>query len=164
MKQEVIDAFNAQIAKERDAAVVYESLSIWCAAGDYPGFAEFFEKQAAEEREHVEKLAKHLLDRGAKPVLGALAAPPAEFGGLADIAKTALAHEESNTRGIVATLEAAKAADDYAACNLLNWFVSEQVEEEVWANRMVALVKRATCAGSINSLDRHITKDLTGEE
>jgi ferritin len=46
MKQTVIDAINAQIAKERDASVVYESLSIWCATKDYPGFAEFFSKQA----------------------------------------------------------------------------------------------------------------------
>jgi ferritin len=163
MKQVVIDAFNSQIAKERDASVVYESLSIWCAASDYPGFAEFFAKQAAEERTHAEKLAKHMLDRGAKPVLGALAAPPAQFESLADIAKAALAHEESNTRGVVETLEAAKAASDYAACNLLAWFVNEQVEEEVWANRMVVLAGRATCAGSLYSLDRHIVADLTGK-
>jgi ferritin len=162
MKKEVIDAFHSQIAKERDASVVYESLAIWCSANDYPGFAEFFRKQAAEERTHVEKFVKHLLDRGEKPVLGALAAPPSEFGGLPDIAKAALAHEESNTRGVVETLEAARAASDYAAGNLLNYFVNEQVEEEVWANRMVVLVTRATCAGSLYSLDRHIASDLTG--
>jgi ferritin len=161
MKQEVIEAFNSQIAKERDASVVYESLAIWCAANDYPGFAEFFEKQAKEESEHGEKLVKHLLNRGAKPLLGPLAAPPSEFDCLYDIAKSALDHEQANTKGVHETLEAASVASDYAAINFLNGLVNEQVEEEVWANRMVVLVKRATCAGSIYALDRHIVADLT---
>jgi len=164
MKQEVIDAFNSQISKERDASVVYEALANWCAINEYTGFAEFFRKQAGEERTHAGKLAEHLIDRGVMPKLGALDAPPADFDGLPGAAAAALTHEQANTRGVNETLRIATDAGDYAAMNFLNWFVNEQVEEEVWANRMVTLVKRASCAGSIYTLDRHIVKDLTGEE
>jgi ferritin len=164
MKQEVIDAFQLQIAREREASVVYQSIAIWCAVNDYPGFAEFFNKQTKEESEHVEKLIEHLIDRGVHPVLGPLGAPPARFEDLRDVAQAALDHEQANTAGIYETLKVATAAVDYPAINLLNWYVNEQVEEEVWANRMVVLVKRATCAGSIYALDRHIMKDLTGGE
>jgi ferritin len=164
MKQEVIDAIHAQLAQERDAAVVYESLAIWCATHDYPGFADFFKKQAKEEQIHAAKLVDHLIDRGVTPVLGALQAPPNNFGGLIEIANAALDHEMANTHGVHVTLQIATAKEDYAAMNLMNLFVNEQVEEEVWANRMIALIKRSTCAGSINSLDRHIVKDLTGGE
>jgi len=164
MKQTVIDAINAQIAKERDASVVYESLSIWCATKDYPGFAEFFSKQAAEEREHAEKLVHHLVERGATPVLGALDAPPAKFAALIDVARAALAHEESNTRGVNTTLEVASAEGDYPAQVMLSWFVSEQVEEEAWANRMVTILTRLTGEGALYNLDRHIVEDLTGGE
>ena len=162
MKQEVINAFHTQISLERDAAVVYEAMSIWCAVHEYPGFAEFFKKHAGEELTHASKFIDHMTARGKLPTLAALEAPPAEYDDLLAVAKAALAHEEANTQGVNVTLEAATAARDYPAINLLNWFVNEQVEEEVWANRMVTLVKRATCAGSMYALDRHIVADLAG--
>ncbi|HNX05455.1 MAG TPA: ferritin [Opitutales bacterium] len=163
MKQEVITAFQKQIEKERDASIVYEAISYWCAAREYTGFADFFKKQSKEEYEHVEKLAEHLLIRGVQPVLGVLNAPPSHFENLAQVAETALAHEQANTRGVLETLEVAKASNDYAALNLLNWFVNEQVEEEAWAGRLVTLMSRITSEGGIYNLDRHIVEDLTGK-
>ncbi len=164
MNQKVIDALHSQIDKERDASITYDALSIWCSANDFPGFAEFFKKQAEEEREHTEKIIEHMLDLGVMPVLNATKAPPSQFKNLLEVAKAALAHEKANTAGVVETYEIALAEKDYPTRNLMNWFIDEQVEEEVWANRMVTLVERATCAGSIYTLDRHIVKDLTGGE
>jgi len=163
MKQEVIDALHKQIEKERDAAITYEALALWCSANDFSGFAEFFKMQVAEEREHAEKLEEHLLDRGVLPILGAVSAPPSNFESLSDIASTALAHEKSNTAGVLEAYEVAVAHKDYPAKLVLEWFIKEQVEEEAWANKMVALVARCSCAGGIYSLDRHIVKELTGE-
>jgi ferritin len=164
MKQEVIDAFNQQIGQERDAAEVYDAIAIWCAASDHKGFAEFFRNQAAEERKHVERFVHHMLERGMTPKLGALDAPPMEYTDLANVAEAALAHERANTHGIYDALRAAQTAGDFPAINFLYEFVNEQVEEEAWANRMLVLVKRATCAGSLYSLDRHIVGDLTGKD
>jgi len=163
MNQKVIDAIHSQIDKERDAAITYESIYLWCAAHDYSGFAEFFKKQVVEEREHTERLYEHLLDLGVKPMLGATKAPPSNFSNLLEVANAALAHEKSNTAGVLETYEVASAEKDYATKIMLDWFIKEQVEEEVWANKMVTLVSRATCAGAMFSLDRHIVKELMGE-
>jgi ferritin len=160
MKPEVVKAINTQIDRERDASVTYEAFSIWCAAMDYPGFARFFAKQATEEREHAQKLIDHLLERQEMPLLGALNAPKSSFASLAEVAEAALAHEEANTKGVVETLSVVQAAEDIAARPLLMWFVSEQVEEEAWANKMVTLTKRLADPASIYLLDRHIEGDL----
>lgn len=163
INSELLQAIEKQLNRERDAAAVYESLAIWCEANDYSGFAGFFQKQAAEEREHAQKFIQHLLDRGAQPKLGSVGAPPAEFASLVEVAQTALAHEEANTKGILETLDVAHKVKDPAAIGVLNWFVGEQVEEEVWANKMVTLTSRMGNAGQLYSLDRNIVADLTGK-
>lgn len=160
MKPELVKVINVQIDREREAAVTYEALSIWCAAMDYDGFSRFFAKQASEEREHAQKLINHLLERQEMPTLGPLNAPKSAFGSLAEVAEAALAHEEANTKGVLETLAAVQAAEDIAARPVLMWFVAEQVEEEAWANKMVTLTKRLTDPASIYLLDRNIEKDL----
>ena len=68
--------------------------------------------------------------------------------------------EQANTKGINAVYEAAVAAKDYPAQILMQWFISEQVEEEAWCAQMIDRVAAATCAGSVAELDRHIVKYL----
>jgi ferritin len=72
--------------------------------------------------------------------------------------------EVANTRGIHAVYEAALAAKDYPAQVLMQWFISEQVEEERWSTEMVERVQSATCAGSLSDLDRHIERLLAGTD
>ena len=156
----VVTELQRQFNYEFAAAHAYQALSLWCAAHNFNGFAEFFSKQTAEEREHAEKLYKHLLDRGVTPVLTAVPAPKQEFANLAQVAAHALQMEQANTKGINAVYEAAVAAKDYPAQILMQWFISEQVEEESWCAQMIDRVAAATCAGSVAELDRHIVKYL----
>jgi ferritin len=130
---------NRQINCELTAAHDYLALSVWCAYQNLKGFAGFFAKQVDEEREHAEKMMKHVLDRGLAPELAAIAAPKQNFKSL---------------------LEVAVAAKDYPAQVLMHWFIKEQVEEEAWAAELVDRVRAATCAGSLMDLDRHIEKLL----
>lgn len=156
----VITALQAQAEHERFAAASYLALSLWCEAADYSGFAEFFRKQYAEEAEHTEKLHEHLLDRGIVPVLGAMAAPKQDFPDLISVARHAHELEKENTRGIHACYETALTTKDYPSTVLLHWFISEQVEEEAWTEKLLTLVQRANCAGALANLDRHIIKEL----
>ena len=158
--QPVLTELQRQLNQELSAAHAYLSLSLWCEFENYKGFARFFNKQADEERVHARKLIDHLLDRNAIPELVELAAPRAKFKSLLDIAKQALAMEQANTAGINAAYEAAASAKDYPAIVLLQWFISEQVEEEAWGNEMVDRVERAGCAGAVTDLDRHIERYL----
>jgi ferritin len=160
MKSEVTKAINLQIEKEREASVLYEALSIWCATMDYDGFARFFAHQADEEHGHAQKLIQHLVDRQETPVLGPIAAPKCAYASLAEVAETALTHEEANTKGVHDTFVIAQTALDFPSIGLLEWFAKEQVEEEAWANKMVKLTKRLTDPSAIYLLDHNIEKDL----
>ncbi len=159
----VLSELNRQLNHELSAALAYQALSIWCRAENLSGFAEFFAKQAGEEREHAQKIIDHVLDRRGMPQLAALPAPGQDFGSLADVARSAQEMERANTRGINAVYEAAVAAKDYPAQVLMHWFINEQVEEEAWSAEMVERVQAASCAGGLSSLDRHIQRFLGSE-
>jgi ferritin len=156
----VLTELNRQLNHELSAAHAYLAMSVWCAAQNLKGFAGFFSKQAGEEREHAEKMMKHVLDRGLAPGLGALAAPKQDFKSLLQVVEQAQAMEQANTCGINAVYETAVAARDYPAQVLMHWFINEQVEEEAWAAELVDRVQNATCAGSLLDLDRHVEKIL----
>jgi ferritin len=159
----VLSQLQRQLNQELSAAHAYKALSIWCAVRNLKGFAGFFAKQSAEELKHAQKLIDHLVDRGTPAELAALPAPKQDFPSLLAIARQALAMEQANTRGINAVFEAALAAKDYPAQVLMHWFINEQVEEEAWATELIDRVERATCAGSLEQLDRHVEKTLGGE-
>ncbi len=161
MDKQLTDAFTKQGNHERFASANYESMAYWCEANDYSGFSEFFFKQASEEREHAEKFFKHLSDRGIMPLLSATEAPRATFDSLLQVAEFALELEAANTKGIASCTDLSYSLKDFSSQSLLLWFMSEQVEEEAWANKMVNLVKKALCAGATYNLDRHIVKDLS---
>jgi ferritin len=160
----VLGELKRQLNHELSAAHAYQAMSVWCAARNFGGFAEFFKKQAGEEREHAEKIIEHVLDRGVQPQLEAIPTPKQDFASLLEVAKQAEAMEQANTRGINAVYEAALAAKDYPAQVLMHWFINEQVEEEAWCAELIDRVEGATCAGSLSDLDRHIVKILTGGE
>lgn len=160
MSTATFEKLNHQANHERFAASCYTAMAYWCEAHDYEGFAEFFHKQAEEELEHAEKFFGHLIDRGVQPMLTALDEPLNQFSSLSELAERSLYLEQENSKGIVACYEAALANKDYASHSLLLWFISEQVEEEAWANKMIVLVRRNECPGALYALDRHIVKEL----
>jgi ferritin len=157
---QVITELNRQLNHELAAAHGYDALSLWCADENLVGFASFFAKQSAEEREHAKKIGDHLLDRDSRPKLDAIAAPKQNFKSVLEVAQQAQTMEQANTHGINAVYEAAVAAKDYPAQMLMHCFISEQVEEEAWCLEMVQRVQAASCAGGLSDLDRHIEQYL----
>ena len=163
----VLAELNRQFNREFGAGHNYRTLSIWCETRNLKGFAGYFAKQAAEEHVHAGKMISHIIDRGAMPKTTAIAAPEYDFKSLLEVARHAQAMEQSNTQGINSVYEAALGAKDYPAQVLMQWFITEQVEEEAWCLEMVERVQAATCAGGLSDLDRHIERylaDNTGEK
>lgn len=157
----VTTALQTQADHERLASASYLAMSHWCEVAHFSGYAEFFRLQAAEETTHAQKILDHLVDRDVVPALGPLPAPACQFDDLQSVARKALDLEKANTAGIHAAYEVALEEKDYAAQVLLHWFISEQVEEEAWADKLFAKTKAASCAGALTYLDRHIVKELT---
>jgi ferritin len=160
IKPTVLAEIQRQFNHELGAAQGYLAMALWCEDQNFKGFARYFRKQVAEEREHADKFMAHLIARGVLPELQALAAPKTQFASLLDVARTAQQMEQVNTAGVNQVFEAALESKDYPAQVMVQWFINEQVEEEAWTDEMVARVERAACAGSLMDLDRHLEKIL----
>lgn len=160
MAPAVVTELQRQMNHEHGAAHNYTALAVWCFERNLKGFSRYFYKQAAEERAHAQRFMDHLMDRGVTPVLTAIPAPEMKFKALVDVARQARDMERANTAGITKAYEAALAKKDYAAQVMLQWFINEQVEEEAWADEMVARAESSTSEGGLQALDRHIERYL----
>ena len=131
------EALNIQINLEQYSAQLYLAMSAHCEGKSFKGFAHWLKVQASEETIHAHKLIGFLLDRGGKLELKPIPAPPTEFGGIIQVFEQTLAHEKGITARINALFELARSEKDYASEITLQWYVSEQVEEEATVGQIV---------------------------
>ena len=124
------DAISAHIEQELYSAHLYLAMSAHCEARMFKGFGRWLRVQHAEELEHACKLLDYLLDRGGRFSLGSIAAPPREFGNTTQVFEAVLAHERKVTEHVNALYATAGAEKDTASQVFLQWFVTEQVQEE----------------------------------
>jgi len=135
------DAINDQINKELYSSYLYLSMAAYFEDKNLSGFAHWMRVQESEEREHAMKLYDYLLERGGKVALKAIDAPKTEWTSTLEVAEEVAAHEAKVTASIYALYETALKEKDYPAQIMLQWFISEQVEEEKNAAEIVANLK-----------------------
>jgi ferritin len=141
INKKIQDALNAQITLEQYSAQLYLAMSAHCEGRSFRGFAHWLRVQAQEETKHAMKLVTFLLDRSGKLELGAISAPPSEFGTLTQVFEKILEHEKSITGKIGALFELSRVEKDYASEITLQWYVTEQVEEEANVGQIVDQLK-----------------------
>ena len=135
-------AINEQINKEMFSSYLYLSMAAYFEDTGLPGAANWMYVQAGEEHEHAMKLFEHLVDRGGRVHLKAIAAPETEWAGPMAAFKAVYAHEQLVTKSIHDLYEVALKEKDYPAQILLQWFINEQVEEEKNSAEIVASMSR----------------------
>jgi len=135
------DALNEQINKELFSAYLYLSMAAYFEGKNLPGFAHWMRLQADEEREHAMKFYDFILERGGQVLLKAIDAPTAEWKSNLEAAEQVVAHEAKVSESIHALYELALGEKDYPAQAMLQWFITEQVEEEKSAAEIVANLK-----------------------
>ena len=143
MKDVIRDAINEQIKHEQYSAHLYLSMAGSFEVANLSGFAHWMRQQSEEERQHAMKFFDFLLDRGEHVELQAIDQPPYTFRSPLDTFEQALEHEKDITSRIHDLYELATEEKDYPAQVLLNWFVSEQVEEEKSATEIVERLRIA---------------------
>jgi ferritin len=124
------DVLNAQINLEQYSAQLYLAMSAHCETKSFRGFAHWLRMQAQEETAHAMKLVAFVLDRGGRLELKSIDAPPIEFGSITQVFEKILEHEQKITASINALFERSRQEKDYASEITLQWYVTEQVEEE----------------------------------
>lgn len=137
VNKEVQDAINEQIKHEFFAAYQYLSMMTYFEEMALGGFATWMRLQAQEEVSHAMRLLDFLLDRGGKVELHAIDEPKTGFASPLEVMRAALAHEQRVTGLINDIYELAVEHKDYPAQVLMQWFISEQVEEEKNAGDLV---------------------------
>lgn len=123
-------AINDQINAELYSAYLYLSMSAYLEDINLPGFAHWMRLQHDEEVIHAMKLFDYMVDRGARVVLKGIDTPPSDFDSVLAVFEGALEHEQKVTALISNLYKLAKKEGDYPTEVLLQWFITEQVEEE----------------------------------
>jgi ferritin len=159
INQPVLDRMNEQIAHELYSAYLYLSMSAYFETINLPGFATWMRIQAGEEQEHAMKFYNFILDRNNKVVLQAIQQPPVDFSSPQDVFKQSYEHEQKVTALINNIYTAALADKDVASQIFLQWFITEQVEEEKNASQVLdILTKIGSSVGGLYQLDHRLGK------
>ncbi len=138
LKQTVQDAINRQINLEFYSAYSYLNMSSYCALKNFPGCAMWLMVQSQEETAHAMRLRQFMIDRDCKVELKAIDAPPPGYESIADVFAKSLEQERSVSKSINDLYELAHQEKAFAALVELQWFITEQVEEEKTAREIVA--------------------------
>jgi ferritin len=141
MKDKMVKAINQQINAEFYSSYLYLAMAAYFQSLNLKGFVNWLKVQALEEQYHAMKLYSFLEDRGAGPMMEAIAKPPAAYQSPLDAFQDVLAHEQKVTGLINDLVDLAIKEKDHAANAYLQWFVNEQVEEEANATEIVEKLK-----------------------
>lgn len=137
LKEKVQNALNAQIEVEAYSSQIYLSMASWAEKNGYPGTSAFLYKHADEERMHMLKLFHFVNDRDGHAIVPALKQPPVHFESVKSVFTEVLKHERFVSDTINNLLAICYEEKDFATQNFLQWFVSEQIEEENLAKTII---------------------------
>ena len=135
------DAVNEQINKELYSSYLYLAMSSHFAEANLSGFASWMKVQSSEEYGHAMKFYGYVIERNGHVELEAIEKPQARFKSPADVFKQVLEHEQKVTASINKLYELAVKEKDYPSQIMLQWFVTEQLEEEKSAGDILGQLK-----------------------
>lgn len=142
LSKKLEDAINEQINKELYSAYLYLSMSAYCESESLAGFAGWMRAQAQEEINHAMRLFDYVAARGGRVVLKAIEMPTPVWKSPLEMFEQVLQHERKVTGMINRLYELALSENDYATQMELQWFITEQVEEEESAGAVVEQLRR----------------------
>ncbi len=148
ISKKMIQALNKQLNNELFSAYLYLSMSSYANSVGLKGAANWFMVQYQEEMVHFMKFFDYINSQGINVELAAMDAPPGKFGSLLSMYEQALKHEQFITASINEWMELAVKEKDHATQIFLQWFVTEQVEEEASAGDVIARLKMAGETGA----------------
>lgn len=148
ISKKMAQALNKQLNNELYSAYLYLSMSSYANSVGLKGAANWFMVQYQEEMVHFMKFYDYINSQGIHVELATMDAPPSGFGSLLSMYEQALTHEQFITKSINDWMELAVKEKDHASQIFLQWFVTEQVEEEASAGDVIARLKMAGETGA----------------
>lgn len=155
-----VDALNAQVAKEFAAAHQYTAIATYYSDKTWPQLADFFYKQADEEREHALKMVNYLLDTNSPVTMTGVDAPQTKFDDHIAPIRLALDQEKSVTVSISELVGIARDTNDYRSEQFLDWFLEEQTEEESSMSDLLDVAERTSSVPML--LEEYLARETPG--
>ena len=137
----MLDKLNKQINFEFYSSNIYLQMASWAETQGLEGCAKFLKKQAEEELVHMHKIFEYVLESGEMAIIGKLDAPATDYDSVEEIFKKSLEHEKQVTKRIHDIADTAWKDKDLATFNFIQWFVSEQHEEETSFTKIIDKIK-----------------------
>jgi len=126
-----------QIQKEASSSHLYLAMACWADVNGFSGVAKFLYEHSDEERMHMLKLIKFVNERGGHARVPALESPQKDFDSLKSVFKTILSHEIKVTESINDIITLCLKENDHTTNNFMQWYVTEQLEEEQMARSII---------------------------
>ena len=159
LSKKIQDAFNDQLNSEAYSAYLYLSMSAYFESINLRGFASWMRVQTQEETVHTMKFYDFINERNGRVELAAVEAPPTEWDSPLAVFEAAYAHVQKVTARINALVDLAAGQSDHASEIFLQWFVTEQVEEESSADEVIQKLKlMADAPGGLFMLDQELAQ------
>ncbi|SHJ10616.1 ferritin [Malonomonas rubra DSM 5091] len=142
LSEKLLNAINDQINFEIHSALIYKAMQAYFESEDLPGMANWMDVQFQEEMSHAEKMFHFVCEAGGRVKMLAMEEPCNDYSSPLDAFEKALAHEKIVTGRINNLMDIAIDERNHAAQIFLQWFVTEQVEEEASAGYIIAQLNR----------------------
>ena len=162
LNKKVEEILNVQLEKEGYSSNLYLAMASWAETNGYEGISNWLHAQAEEEREHMLKIIAYINERGGKAIIPAFGKPPADYKGVKPMFEQVLEHEQYVSASINEIVAVCEQEKDYTTHNWIQWFVTEQIEEEASANNILDKL-RMLGDGPLYMFDRDIM-NMRGEE
>lgn len=130
LKDSIQNSLNSQLTREMFSSNLYLAMAGYFQSINLRGFAHWMRLQAQEEMTHAMKFFDYILDRGGIVKIDAILAPPFTWDNPRSAMESALFHEQTVTKHINELADLSIKEGDHATHIFLQWFVTEQVEEE----------------------------------
>lgn len=137
ISEKMAKALNDQIAMEGAAMHKYLAMALWCDSEGLDGSAAFFYAQSDEEREHMMKFVHYLQDQDGRAIVPTLQQPQGSYESIYDVVQKAYEGEQAVTASIHDLVDLAEKDRDRQTWTFLQWFVTEQLEEEVQMRKLL---------------------------
>ena len=154
------ELLNRQMTREAYQAQVYLSYGAWAESHSFPGIATFLYGHMQEERVHMFKILKYIIDRGGEVKIEAIKGAPVHPQNIGECLHNILQHEIENSKQIDKIVKLAHEESDWASFNFGQWFVQEQIEEETLINNVIDKYNLASTKIEGNHNLYELDKDL----
>lgn len=157
VSKKMATALNKQIGLEAYASFLYLSMAAWCDGQGLENCAAFMHRQSAEERDHMLRIFEYMSEVDAHALAPAIKQVPHTFESPQKMFEMVYAHEQKVTKSIHDLMKIAKAEDDYTTDNFLQWYITEQREEE---NLMRSILDKIKLIGASPMALYYIDKEI----